>query len=398
MSPPSGWKLARLGDILIVRYGKALQADSRSQDGEFPVLGSAGRLTGTSQALTRQPAVVVGRKGAVGAVHLVEGGSWPLDTTYYINVPPSFEPRFLAWQLRALDLAQLDSSTAVPSLRRQDLEAQSLLQPELHEQRRIVDILEDHLSRLDAAGSGLASITARAEALLASQAAVSLAAAGGQMTTIGTVSTNVKNGVFVSRSTQQATGVPILRIGSVRPMKIDFSNSGRSGLTDAEVDAAGGRLAEGDVLFTRYNGNPKLVASAAVVPAIGRTFTYPDKLIRVRVRQDVVRSEFLAVAARWGATRTNLQSRVKTTSGQAGISGADLKATPLILPSLAEQDAIIARIGEVAHGAAALIDSVSRAHRRSHALRRALLAAAFSGQLAGVASDSDRIEELASAL
>lgn len=162
---PDGWRAARLGDALSVRYGKAIPADDRSSDGAFPLVGSAGRMgIGSRVPLVETPALIIGRKGSVGNVTLESGGCWPTDTTYYV-VPEAetFDLQFLFHQLTALDLRSLDSSTAVPSLRRQDLEAQTLAIPPIAEQRRIVDIVEDHLSRLDAANDYLDAAARRSK-------------------------------------------------------------------------------------------------------------------------------------------------------------------------------------------------------------------------------------------
>lgn len=150
---PAGWDTQALGDVLRLKYGKALDATLRDPNGAYPVVGSAGRMTGTHEPLISDPAVLIGRKGNVGAVQLMPNGCWPIDTTYYAPIPDLFDPRFLQHQLIALDMKKLDSSTTTPSLRRQDLEAQTLVIPPLNEQRRIVVALEDHLSRIDAADS-----------------------------------------------------------------------------------------------------------------------------------------------------------------------------------------------------------------------------------------------------
>ena len=152
---PEGWRCSSVGRVLRLRYGKALSPGLRNPQGVVPVIGSAGPMTGTGAALVGGPSIVIGRKGNVGAVQLMEGPSWPIDTTFYAEIPQDIHPRFLALQLRRLNMRRLDSSTTTPSLRREDLEAEAVVLPPLDEQRRIVEILEDHLSRLDAAEAAL---------------------------------------------------------------------------------------------------------------------------------------------------------------------------------------------------------------------------------------------------
>jgi type I restriction enzyme S subunit len=161
---PTGWSAQTVKDLLSIRYGKSLAANLRVADGKYPVVGSAGEMARTDESLINGPTIVVGRKGNVGAVQLLTEGGWPIDTTYLSQVSDDLDPRFVAHQLTSLRLVRLDSSTATPSLRRQDYEVQELVVPPLDEQRRIVDILEDHLSRLDAATALLVSADRRASA------------------------------------------------------------------------------------------------------------------------------------------------------------------------------------------------------------------------------------------
>ena len=147
----TGWKKVRFGDTFKVRYGKAIDKALRKDSARYPVVGSAGIMTYTDEPLTEEPTIVIGRKGNVGSIQIFEEGCYPIDTTYYMQSTNQFNIKFLTLLLTSLELVKLDSSTATPSLRREDLENVSFFVPPLPEQQKIVEILEDHLSRLDAA-------------------------------------------------------------------------------------------------------------------------------------------------------------------------------------------------------------------------------------------------------
>lgn len=147
---PTGWRNERFGDMFKVKYGKAIEKSLRKDFAQFPVVGSAGVMTYTDTPLTSEPTIVIGRKGNVGSIQIFEDGCYPIDTTYYMQSNNEFEIKFLTYLLTSLELVNLDSSTATPSLRREDLENVSLVIPSLAEQHKIVEILEGHLSRLDA--------------------------------------------------------------------------------------------------------------------------------------------------------------------------------------------------------------------------------------------------------
>ena len=77
---PEGWKVRDIGDVLELRYGKALKADDR-QGGPVAVVGSSGVVGWHNAPLVSGPVVVLGRKGNVGSVTWITGSAWPIDTT-----------------------------------------------------------------------------------------------------------------------------------------------------------------------------------------------------------------------------------------------------------------------------------------------------------------------------
>ena len=149
-SMPSNWTLARVRDVLEINYGKGLKASDRDDAGDIPVYGSNGIVGRHSEALIRGPCIVIGRKGAAGAVHISKSDCWPIDTTYYAHAPTGMKLDYLFYVLSYINLAQLDRSTAIPGLNRDDLYDQVIPVPPTDEQVRIVEKLEELLSQFDA--------------------------------------------------------------------------------------------------------------------------------------------------------------------------------------------------------------------------------------------------------
>jgi type I restriction enzyme, S subunit len=129
--------------------------------GRYQVFGSSGVVGHHDEPLVEGPLIVVGRKGNAGAAFLSEEGCWPIDTTYYFSIPEEVDPRFLWYQMQVLGLETKDSSTAIPSLRRPDLESAEVALAPLDEQRRIVEAIETHLSHLDAGVESLGILRAK---------------------------------------------------------------------------------------------------------------------------------------------------------------------------------------------------------------------------------------------
>jgi len=147
-------------------------------------------------------------------------------------------------------------------------------------------------------------------------------------------------------------------------------------------------LRPGDLLFTRYNGNPEFVGVAGVVRT-NDELVYPDKLIRLRLPDgSPVSSDFLEIAVNSGLARKFLRCRVRTTAGQAGISGADLKACPVAFPpSRSQQAEVVQEVHRALTEANATAAAVATNLRRSERLRSAILKLAFEGRLVGEEED-----------
>lgn len=200
----------------------------------------------------------------------------------------------------------------------------------------------------------------------------------------------VRNGY--SKKPASDGAVRILRISAVRAMNVDFTDV--RWLPGSPEDYSEDLVAQGDLLFTRYNGSPALVGVAGLVRSLDRPTVHPDKLIKVRLLAAELDLAYLELASNTGASRLFIERRTRTTAGQAGISGGDIKQMPIPLPPRAEQSRISGEADRsltLADAArATLVASTPRAAR----LRQSILKWAFEGWLV----DQDPTDEPASVL
>jgi type I restriction enzyme S subunit len=326
---------------------------------------------------------VVGRKGSVGEVYVSLGPSWPIDTVYFARPPTELDLKFFRHLLQYLRLGTLDRSTAVPGLSRDDYNRVLVGMPPAGEQRRIRSAIEEHLSRLDAAVAALERVRA---ALPRYRAAVLKAACEGRLVeTDGSGDDIVLTDVLLSMRNGIATkptedsGQPILRISAVRPLQVHAEDVRY--LVQDDDRWRQYFLKEGDLLFTRYNGNPDLAGVCGMVRPRAERLVYPDKLIRVRVDETRCLPGFAQIALNAGKGRAFIHSKVKTTAGQAGIAGSDLKQTPFRLPPVHAQGLIVAEVDRRLSLADAAERTVSAGLAKAKRLRQAILRRAFEGRL-----------------
>jgi len=101
------WKEYKLGDIVVLNYGKALKENNRVQ-GNIPVYSSAGLTGWHNEPLVNSKGIIIGRKGTIGKVYLTDKPFYCIDTAYYVLPNDEvYDSKFLYYLLSTLGLAHL---------------------------------------------------------------------------------------------------------------------------------------------------------------------------------------------------------------------------------------------------------------------------------------------------
>jgi type I restriction enzyme S subunit len=174
-------------------------------------------------------------------------------------------------------------------------------------------------------------------------------------------------------------GYRILRINAVRSMHVDLEQVRFLDLPEEQVKDY--FLDDGDILFTRYNGSLDLLGVAGMVRGCVQPTLHPDKLIRVKTFPDGILPAYIQIASNVGSSRAYIESRARTTAGQTGISGGDLKQMPIPLPALEEQEQIVALVEEQLSIIGNVEATIEHGLRRAERQRQSVLRQAFTGQL-----------------
>ncbi len=301
---------------------------------------------------------------------------------------------FLYYLLRSEIAVMRDSDhlhgSTMKHINRGPFLAHRIALPPLAEQKRIADKLEAVLGRADACRARLDRVP---DLLKRFRQSVLAAATSGQLTEdwreenrtatwqhlpLGSLASEVKNGLS-PKPNEQPPGTPILRISSVRPFQV-YQNDIRYLSADIPVDAY--RLRIGDLLFTRYNGSLEFVGVCGLVRKIEiEGLVYPDKLIRVRVDERRVVPAWIEIAAGSPTVRDVIENTARTSAGQTGISGKDIRELVLPVPSLPEQAEIVRRVEALFALADRIEARLATAQRLVERLTPATLSKAFRGDL-----------------
>jgi type I restriction enzyme S subunit len=427
------WREAKLGEILPLKYGKARSEQFGYPRPQTSTFGSNGAFGTFPRALTQGPAILVGRKGAAGTVHFSSEPCWPIDTTFYTEGNDGAFLPFFRYLLDSLQLVQMDRSTAVPSLSRDDYNSKIIFYPEsLPEQRRIVAEIEKQFTRLEAGVAALRRVQAN---LKRYRAAVLKAACEGRLVTTEAelAKTGKRNAKFESgedllarilkqRSEKWSgkgkqedpiapniTKLPLLpdawtwaNIGQLRVFSLygprfssdDYADDGYVVLRTSDISESGKvdttkaprlrlsaedfekyRAQRGDLLVTRTGSLGTLAIFDDDVEAIPGAY-----LIQFRLATEPITTRYLFYFLKSPIGHSYLSGKGAGV-GRPNINAPTIEALPVPLPPLAEQTRIVAEVERRLSVVEELEAVVSANLQRATRLRQSILQKAFTGNL-----------------
>jgi type I restriction enzyme, S subunit len=370
----------------------------------------------------------------------------PFDTTLNQDmkavVPrPDIDARWIAWGLRAHEHELLrtcrKAGTTVASMEMPRLYEHTIPVPHLDEQRRIVDILEDHLSRLDAAKM----LTQQSKLRLATWRRAVVDSAFWHLDLIPEPEGDelIENLMRSreSRWSQSPSGkqnkAPVAAdletLGEDQPWPVvslesatDPRRTIRYGILKPAIgqggtvryvevrDLAGNTLTDKTFRLTSRQLDEQFSASRlaggdvviAVRGSYERTAVVPKDLNGANLSRDVARLASLPellpeLLHYWLQTSSSKGYLNRHARGVAvkGVNISTLRAMPVPLLPLEMQRRIVDTVNtQLAAGDRATLE-IDRAARLSETLRRSLLAAAFSGRLTGGSTDMEIVKEMA---
>ena len=248
---------------------------------------------------------------------------------------------------------------------------------EIREQERIVARIEELFSELDKAVETLN--TTKQQLAVYRQAVLKEALTpqpGWQKTVFSDLLTSVRNGY--GKKPDDKGEYRILRISSVRPDRVDLSDFRCNQQPFSSQDL----ISENDLLFTRYNGRLEDVGVCGCVPVLQEEYAYPDKIIKCTPKiNNQYHSRFLQYYLNQGDARKYILSKVKTTSGQKGIAGSDIKRVIVYVPELFVQEAIVKKLDAQLTVCDQIEKTIEQSLQQAEALRQSILKQAFEGRL-----------------
>lgn len=416
------WTMVRLAD-LGQWFGGGTPSKARSEfwlDGTVPWLSPKDMgpdvLSGTQDRITQ--AAVEG-----SAVRMVPAGSVAvvirsgiLERTVPIAVVPfettlnqdmkalsprnGVEPSWVAWALRSIEQRILSDArkagTTVASIEFSRLLVLQIPLPGIEEQRRIVAILEEHVSDLDDGMSSLRKAEARCRLLKRSILLDLIPEPSAWPTHWRSETVSAVGSVELGRQRHPdwhhgSNMRPYLRVANVFEDRIDTSDVMQMHWQEDTFDRF--KLRPGQILLNEGQ-SPQYLGRPAMYRGEPAEVAFTNSLLRFTAGPEVLPEFALIVFRRhMHAGRFARESRI--TTNIAHLSASRLKTVEFPLPPLADQKDLVDLARERLEAVSRIEGSIQAQTKRASGLRRSVLAAAFSGRLTGHWPDTDVISEFA---
>lgn len=412
---PQGWSIRTLGEVATTALGKMLDRGRPHGHAQVPYLRNVNvqwdRID-TTGLLTMELAdeerdrfgvepgdLLVCEGGEIGRAAIWRGGvSYIAYQKALHRIRPSCEvdSRYLLHMFRHLSLsgqlAKHATGTTILHLPQQQLRRIPIPVPPIEEQRRIVDILEDHLSRLDAACSDLADAARRLLAFERSALDQITEGRAKKRVALSDLVERIEAGKSFGGSASPADPDEwgIIRVSAMTWG--EFRPEENKAVTDPSRVEPRYEIKEGDVLVSRANTS-EYVGAPVLVRDTRPKLLLSDKSLRL-VPKPEYSPEYLVRLL--SAPRARGQLSARATGNQdsmRNISQRVLLETTVPWVAAPDRPAVVAACEEIDTSAARLRRAIAAADSRAAAARRALLQAAFSGRITRVVDDPDRAEE-----
>ena len=135
------------------------------------------------------------------------------------------------------------------------------------------------------------------------------------------------------------TGTPVLRIPNIASGELDLSDLKYGDLSSNELAKL--RLATGDILLIRTNGNPDICGRSWVTHGLEGDWAFASYTVRGRPNPSCVVPAFVGHFIGSDTGRRLLRGHIRTSAGNYNLSVGDLGSMLFPCPSLAEQDRVV---------------------------------------------------------
>ena len=149
---PDTWRWSTLGEQCDLYQPKTISREKMMTDGSYEVYGANGVIGMYNDYNHEDSEGLLSCRGNCGTVNVSKPKSWINGNAMVCRPKTSaLLKNYLRYYLESVNFAKVITGTAQQQITREPLSKVEIAIPPIDEQHKIVELLEDHLSRLDAA-------------------------------------------------------------------------------------------------------------------------------------------------------------------------------------------------------------------------------------------------------
>ena len=211
------WEVKKLGEVVDIINGRN-QSKVISEDGIFPIIGSAGKVMGyATEYICEEGTTIIGRKGNISNPIYINEPFWNVDTAFGIYPKHNYDTKFIHYLCLNIDFKSRNRGTTIPSLVKSDLvKIEIPFIPHITEQLRIVSILDKAFEAIDKAKQNAEQNLNNAKELFESylQGVFEERGEGWEETTLGEIGTPRMCKRIFKNETSIDGDIPFYKIGT----------------------------------------------------------------------------------------------------------------------------------------------------------------------------------------
>lgn len=393
---PENWTICKLEDCLSIKMGQSPNSNSYNENriGLPFYQGSAdfGELYPISRKWCSAPIkiaekndVLLSIRAPVGHLNICYEKSCIGRGLSALHGKGNISNHFVFFLLKNLQQTLHENSTGTTflAITGERLKNISVPLPPLAEQERIVAKIEELFAGIDAGVENLKSVKNQIALYRQSVLKSAFDFDASTFSALKNLIDKVRYGTSKKCSTEEnVNSMPVYRIPNIDFKKgvLDKTDLKFASFDDSEKSSL--MLKSGDILIIRSNGSLNLVGRAALVYNTDTNGLYAGYLMRLRIKDtEKLLPKFLLHFLNSGKARAYIEEKAKSTSGVNNINSEEISDLQIPVPTLAEQERIVAEIESRFERADALETAVDRTLNDAEKLKQAVLKKAFSGEL-----------------
>jgi type I restriction enzyme S subunit len=392
---PDGWEIKRLDEIADIVMGQSPPGSSYNEHGEGQpffqgktefgeVHPTVRKYTTAGTKFAKAGDILMSVRAPVGPTNIADIDCVIGRGLAAIRAKTVVSQDYLRWSLKHLeiDIQSKGTGTTFDAITGETLRGTLVALPPIDEQHKIVEILEDHLSRLDAALADVKQAKVKAAQFRRSLLQAAFTGNLGlddtnsltewRTKTVGEIA-DTQLGKMLNKGKQTGENtIPYLRSVNVQWGRVDTSDLNQMDILPNELEKF--TVKKGDLLICE-GGESGRVAIWDRDEPIG----FQNALHRVRAKAEVS-NKYLYYYFEW-LVKNQLIEHLFNGVTIKHFPQENLRSVEVSYPPVDEQDKIVELLEDHLSRLDASVSLADAMQKQSNGLRRSLLQAAFTGQL-----------------